>query len=70
MHCPHHVLDEDLRELELVHPSRRLTIAELNWRTRNGWEPPELAERHAPRSQPGTPLAQAARPPQARRLRT
>jgi hypothetical protein len=38
-------LDEDLRELELVHPSRRLTIAERNWRTRNGWEPPELAER-------------------------
>ena len=33
-------LDKDLRELPEVHPSRRLTIAERNWRTRNGWEPP------------------------------
>ena len=38
-------LDEDLRERQLVRPSRRLTIAERNWRTRNGWEPPGLAQR-------------------------
>ncbi len=38
-------LDEDLRELPEVHPSRRLTIADRNWRPhRNGWEPQELAE--------------------------
>jgi len=28
-----------------VHPSRRMSIAERNWRSRNGWEPPELIDR-------------------------
>jgi hypothetical protein len=28
-----------------VHPSRRMSIPERNWRSRNGWEPPELVER-------------------------
>lgn len=33
----------DVRELAEVHPSRRLTIAERDWRTRNGWERSGLA---------------------------
>ena len=57
-------LDEDLRELAEVHPSRRLTIAERNWRTRNGWEPPELAARRERGAAPARP----ADPPRARRL--
>jgi hypothetical protein len=48
-------LDEDLRELELVHPSRRLTIAERNWRTRNAgnrWNSPGAALPVASRGHP------------------
>ena len=37
-------VDDDQERAE-VHPSRRMSIAERNWRSRNGWEPPELAER-------------------------
>jgi hypothetical protein len=33
------------QERSQVHPSRRMSIAERNWRSRQGWEPPELAER-------------------------
>ena len=36
---------DDDRERPEVHPSRRMSIAERNWRSRNGWEPPELVER-------------------------
>jgi hypothetical protein len=35
-------IDGDCQELEQVHPSRRMTISERNWRVRQGWEPPEL----------------------------
>ena len=36
---------EDYRELERVHPSRRMSVAERNRRhATSGWEPPELAE--------------------------
>jgi hypothetical protein len=41
---------EDDRELAEVHPSRRMTISERNWRFRQGWEPPELVERRRKRS--------------------
>jgi hypothetical protein len=37
------------QELAQVHPSRRMSIAERNWRSRNGWEPPELVERRRER---------------------
>lgn len=37
-------VDSDLRELPQVHPSRRISIIERNWRSRQGWEPPELVE--------------------------
>lgn len=33
-----------LTELPQVHPSRRMSISERNWRSQQGWEPPELAE--------------------------
>jgi hypothetical protein len=37
---------EDYQELERVHPSRRMSVAERNRRhAATGWEPPELAER-------------------------
>ena len=37
---------EDFQELERVHPSRRMSVAERNRRhAASGWEPPELAER-------------------------
>ena len=37
---------EDFQELERVHPSRRMSVAERNHRhAASGWEPPELAER-------------------------
>lgn len=42
-------LDEDYRELPQVHPSRRMSIGERNWRFRQGWEPPELVERRRKR---------------------
>ncbi len=32
-----------------VHPSRRMSIAERNWRSGNGWEPPGLIERRRTR---------------------
>lgn len=38
-------IDEEYQELDEVHPSRKMSIAERNWRSRNGWEPPELVER-------------------------
>ena len=38
-------IDEEYHELVIVHPSRRLSVAERNRRCANGWEPPELAER-------------------------
>jgi hypothetical protein len=61
---------EDYQELERVHPSRRMSVAERNRRhATSGWEPPELAERRvrerdakAPTVPPprlGTPLCQA-----------
>jgi hypothetical protein len=37
------------QEQPKVHPSRRMSIAERNWRVRNGWEPPELVERRRSR---------------------
>jgi hypothetical protein len=37
-------IDGDQERAE-VHPSRLISIAERNWRSRNGWEPPELVER-------------------------
>ena len=37
---------EDYQELERIHPSRRMSVAERNRRhAASGWEPPELAER-------------------------
>jgi hypothetical protein len=39
-------LDEDFQELERIHPSRRVSVAERNRRYAVDWEPPELAERH------------------------
>jgi hypothetical protein len=42
-------IDDDYQELAWVHPSRRMSIAERNWRFRQGWEPPELAERRRKR---------------------
>ena len=37
---------EDYQELEQIHPSRRVSVAERNRRQADsGWEPPELAER-------------------------
>jgi hypothetical protein len=33
---------QDGQELERVHPSRRLSIAERNRRSAEGWLPPEL----------------------------
>jgi hypothetical protein len=42
-------LDEDYQELPQVHPSRRMSIGERNWRFRQGWEPPELVEQRRKR---------------------
>ena len=33
-------VDDDQERAE-VHESRRMSIAERNWRSRNGWEPPD-----------------------------
>jgi hypothetical protein len=41
--------DEDYQELPQVHPSRRMSIGERNWRFRQGWEQPELVERRRKR---------------------
>ena len=49
---------EDDQELAQVHPSRRMTISERNWRFRQGWEPPELVERR--RKQQAAEAARAA----------
>jgi hypothetical protein len=38
-------IDEEYQELAQLHPSRRISIGERNWRFRQGWEPPELVER-------------------------
>lgn len=51
-------IGEGAEELSEVHPSRRLTIAERNWRTLRGWEPPELVEKR--RQQRAQESAQAA----------
>ena len=37
-------VDSGIHELAEVHPSRRMTISERNWRLAQGWQPPELAE--------------------------
>ena len=42
-------IDDDYQELGQVHPSRRMSISERNWRFRQGWEPPELVERRRKR---------------------
>ena len=39
----------DFQELGQVHPSRRMSIGERNWRFRQGWEPPELVEQRRQR---------------------
>ncbi len=39
-------IDDSFQELPEVHPSRRMSIAERNWRFRQGWVPPELAEKY------------------------
>jgi hypothetical protein len=35
-------VDTDFHELPQVHASRRMSISERNWRSGQGWEPPEL----------------------------
>lgn len=42
-------LDEEYQELERVHPSRKMSVAERNRRSADGWMPPELAEREQAR---------------------
>jgi hypothetical protein len=37
-------IDSDFRELPQVYPSRRMPISERNWRSRQGWQPPELVQ--------------------------
>jgi hypothetical protein len=37
-------VDSEFQELPEVHPSRRITISERNWRLQQGWQPPELAD--------------------------
>lgn len=64
---------ENHRELERVHPSRRMSVAERNRRhAATGWGPPELAERHL-REQAAeggsTPLPGTASGPETRRPR-
>lgn len=50
---------EEFQELQRVHPSRRMSVAERNRRhAATGWEPPELAERR-----PGKPDAGNASAP-------
>lgn len=36
-------IDEDQARAQ-IHPSRRMSIAERNWRSGHGWEPPELVK--------------------------
>src|SRR6266496_4182269 len=68
-------VDDDQERAE-VHPSRRMSIAERNWRSGNGWEPPELVARRRLRHREVTARAAlfdprlgpaAATAPQARR---
>ena len=42
-------IDDDYHELAQVHPSRRMSIGERNWRSLQGWEPPELVEQRRKR---------------------
>ena len=42
-------IDRDFHELPQVHPSRRMSISERNWRSRQGWQPPELVEQQRTR---------------------
>jgi hypothetical protein len=42
-------IDTDYQELAQVHPSRRMSIDERNWRFRQGREPPELVEQRRSR---------------------
>jgi hypothetical protein len=42
-------IDRDFHELPQVHPSRRMSISERNWRSGQGWEPPELVQQHRKR---------------------
>jgi hypothetical protein len=50
-------IDEDYQELARVHPSRRVSITERNQRRdASGWEPPELAARHARAREARSPL--------------
>ncbi len=42
-------IDSDFQELPQVHPSRRTSISERNWRSQQGWEPPELVEQRRTR---------------------
>lgn len=37
-------IDSDYQEIAEIHPSRRMSIAERNWRFGQGWEPPELVK--------------------------
>ena len=41
-------IDEDQARAQ-IHPSRRMSIAERNWRSGHGWEPPELVKRRRKR---------------------
>jgi hypothetical protein len=63
-------LDSDYQELPQVHPSRRMSIAERNWRFRRGWEPPELVElRRKRRAGRGGRPVQPRLGPQTREVR-
>lgn len=42
-------IDDGYHELAQVHPSRRMSVGERNWRFRQGWEPPELVEQRRKR---------------------
>jgi hypothetical protein len=65
-------IDWDYQELKKIHASRRMPVAERNRRSAEGWEPPELAERHrralearaapAPALQPAGQVRRSFRP--------
>jgi hypothetical protein len=44
-------------ELAEVHPSRRMTVSERNWRLAEGWQPPELADERRERKKQATARA-------------
>jgi hypothetical protein len=50
-------VDGDFHDRPQVHPSRRMTISERNWRTQQGWQPPELAKEKRRREKQGTALS-------------